>query len=317
MNIGFDIMGGDYAPEQALKGAVLAIGELSENDKLFLFGNAKLISEYFSQHDVSPKKYEIVDCHQTIEMGDDAIKAFKDKPDSSITKGFYYLSNGLIESFASAGNTGAMMVGATQVIGVGKGILRPGISSYYPNNIGKNNLLLDVGLNPETKPEVLVQYAFMGKLFAETVMNIESPKIGLLNIGSEETKGTPVVKEAHKLLKESKEINFIGNIEGGDLYDADKVDVIVCNGFTGNVVLKQAESFYKLLSERNISDSYFDNYNYENYGGTPVLGVPKPVIVGHGVSNSIALKNMILLSKRLIESGISQKITKYFSYGTN
>ncbi|MBN2778264.1 MAG: phosphate acyltransferase [Bacteroidales bacterium] len=317
MNIGFDIMGGDYAPEQALKGAVLAIGELSENDKLFLFGNAKLIREYFSQHDVSPKKYDIVDCSQTIEMGDEAIKAFKEKPDSSISKGFYFLSKNLIDSFASAGNTGAMMVGAIQIIGVGKGILRPGISSYYPNNMGKNNLLLDVGLNPETKPEVLVQYAHMGDLFARNVMSVNNPKIGLLNIGSEESKGTASIKQAYKLLKRDKKINFIGNIEGGDLHDADKVDVIVCNGFTGNIVLKQAESFYKLLSQRNISDSYFDNYNYENYGGTPVLGVPKPVIVGHGISNDIALKNMILLSKKLIESGISEKITKYFSYGTN
>jgi glycerol-3-phosphate acyltransferase PlsX len=317
MNIGFDIMGGDYAPEQALKGAVLAIGELSENDKLFLFGKAELISEYLTQQNVSTAKYEIVDCRQTIEMGDEAIKAFKEKPDSSISKGFYFLSKNLIDSFASAGNTGAMMVGAIQIIGVGKGILRPGISSYYPNNVGKNNLLLDVGLNPETKPEVLVQYAQMGDLFAKNVMAVKNPKIGLLNIGSEDSKGTASVKQAYKLLKKNKKINFIGNIEGGDLHDAEKVDVIVCNGFTGNVVLKQAESFYKLLSERNISDSYFDNYNYENYGGTPVLGVPKPVIVGHGVSNDIALKNMILLSKKLIESGISEKITKYFSYGTN
>lgn len=317
MNIGFDIMGGDFAPEQTLKGAVLAARELSRDDKLWLFGNEKLIVDYLSFNDCNSDLFKIIDCKQIIEMEDDALKAFKGKPDSSITKGFYFLSKGLIDSFASAGNTGAMMVGATQVMGVGKGIIRPSISSYYPNNIGKNNLLLDVGLNPETKPEVLLQYAYMGKLFAEIVMKIKNPKIGLLNIGSEETKGTASTKEAFKLLKKRKNINFIGNIEGGDLHKAEKVDVIVCNGFTGNIVLKQAESFYKLLSERDIFDSYFDNYNYENYGGTPVLGVSKPVIVGHGISNDIAIKNMILLSKKLVESEISEKITKYFNDGTN
>jgi len=317
MNIGLDIMGGDFAPEQTLKGVVLALNELSIKDKLFLFGKGDFILEHLTRQKINLDRVEIINCIQIIEMGDEPIKAIKEKSDSGIFKGFEYLKNDIIDSFVSAGNTGAMMAGATQVIGVSDGVMRPGISSYYPNNLGKNNLLLDVGLNPDTKPEVLVQYAHMGKMFAKHVMRIDNPKVGLLNIGSEKSKGTAITKLAYSLLDADSQINFIGNIEGGDIHKADMVDVIVCNGFTGNVVLKQAESFYKILNERNISDSYFDNYNYENYGGTPILGIPKPVIVGHGVSNGIAIKNMILLSKKLIESNISGIITKHFSYGTD
>ncbi|MDD2634319.1 MAG: phosphate acyltransferase PlsX [Bacteroidales bacterium] len=317
MNIGLDIMGGDFAPQQTLQGVVLALNEINDNDRLFLFGQASLINDYLTKHNISLEKIEIINCPQIIEMGDEPIKAIKEKSDSSIYTGFKYLKNGLIDSFVSAGNTGAMMAGATQIIGAGKGVIRPGISSYYPNNLSTNNLLIDVGLNPDTKPEVLVQYAQMGQLFAKHVMNIDNPKVGLLNIGGEKSKGTTNTKLAHILLEQNNNINFIGNIEGGDIHKADMVDVIVCNGFTGNIVLKQAESFYKILNERNIFDSYFENYNYENYGGTPILGVSKPVIVGHGISSDIAIKNMILLSQKLIESNIAEIITKHFSYGTN
>ena len=317
MNIGLDIMGGDFAPKQTLKGVVLTLNELSDKDKLFLFGQDDIIVEYLSQQKICFDRVEVINCSQIIEMGDEPIKAIKEKRDSSIVRGFEYLKNELIDSFVSAGNTGAMMAGATQIIGVGKGVIRPGISSYYPNNLGHNNLLLDVGLNPDTKPEVLVQYAQMGQLFAKHVMKIDKPKVGLLNIGSEKSKGTANTKLVYNLLEADNTINFIGNIEGGNIYRADMVDVVVCNGFTGNVVLKQAESFYKILNERHMSDSYFENYNYENYGGTPILGIPKPVIVGHGVSSDIAIKNMILLSKKLIESNIAEIIIKHFSYGTN
>jgi len=317
MNIGFDIMGGDFAPEQNIKGIVLAARELSEDDKLYLFGKEKLIVDSLSKYDISMHQIEIVDCTQTIDMCDDPIKSFREKPNSEIVVGFEYLKKGKIDSFASAGSTGAMMVGATQIIGVAKGIIRPGISSFYPNNKGKSNLVIDVGLNPETKPEVLFQYAQIGSLFAQHVMHIENPKVGLLNIGEEESKGTANTKHAYQLLKNSNVVNFIGNVEGGDMYNSDVVDVIVCNGFTGNVVLKQAESFYEIIKQRNIQDPYFDNYNYENYGGTPVLGVHQPVIVGHGKSNDVAIKNMLLASKKMFESGVSKIITKHFSHGTN
>jgi len=317
MNIGVDIMGGDFAPEKPLEGVKLAARELSENDKLFLFGKGALIRDSLSDLDIPLNRIKIVDCDENIDMGDDPIRAFFEKKNSGITKGFAYLKERKIDSFASAGNTGAMMVGATQVIGVANGIIRPGIASYYPNNKGKNNFIMDVGLNPETKPEVLFQYAQIGNIFAKNLMKIDKPKVALLNIGEEESKGTSNTKQAYQLLKNQDEINFVGNVEGGDLYNADIVDVIICNGFTGNIVLKQAESFYSILNQRNISDSYFENYNYENYGGTPILGVHQPVIIGHGKSSGLAIKNMILLSKKMYESRVSEIITKYFSHGTN
>lgn len=310
-------MGGDYAPEETLKGAILAQKELGQNAQLVLFGKEQQIIEKLSQYNIDPAVFTIVDCTQTIEMGDDPVKSFKEKPDSEIVKGFYYLKNNLIDGFASVGNTGAMMVGATTVIGVVEGLLRPGISSYYPNNLGGMGLILDVGINADAKPETLYQYGQIGNLYAKHILGIENPKIGLLNIGSEEGKGNATAKQAYKLMKETKDFNFIGNVEGGDLHKSEVVDVIITDGFTGNVVLKHAESFYKMLKKRNIHDSYFDNYNYENYGGTPVLGIEKTVIVGHGVSNDIAIKNMILLTKEIIDSKLSEKISKLFAYDTN
>ncbi len=317
MNLGIDVMGGDSAPKVTIEGVKSSIDKLSENDKLFLFGSKDIVTDYLSKFNIPTNKVEVIDCKYNIEMGDDPVRSFFEKKDSSITKGFYFLKEGKIDSFSSAGNTGAMMVGATQVIGVIEGVIRPVIASYYPNNKGKNSFILDVGLNPEPKPEVLYQYAEIGHIYCKNVINIKNPKVGLLNIGEEESKGNANTKQAHQLLKASTDLNFIGNVEGSDLYNADIVDVIVCDGFTGNVVLKQAEAFYSLLNQRGICDSYFDNYNYENYGGTPILGVKQPVIIGHGKSTDIAIQNMILLSKQIVESNVSQIIKKHFNHGTN
>lgn len=317
MKIGIDINGGDFAPDSIIKGAILAKKEIKSACQLVLFGNEKQIVEKLVFYGASPDDYTIVNCNETIEMGDDPVKSFFEKTDSGMTKGFYQLKDDLIDGFASAGNTGAMLVGATKVVGVTDGILRPCISSYYPNNLDKRNLLVDVGLNADPKPENLLQYALLGDLFARTIMKIQNPRVGLLNIGEEESKGNVNSKATFQLLKNSPNLNFIGNIEGGDLHKAELVDVIVTDGFTGNIVLKQAESFYNILSSKNIHDSYFDNYNYENYGGTPVLGINKTVVVGHGKSNDKAIKNMILLTAIMIESKISEKITKAFKYGTN
>ncbi|MCK9499323.1 MAG: phosphate acyltransferase PlsX [Bacteroidales bacterium] len=317
MKIGIDIMGGDFAPTQSIKGAILARKELESQDELFLFGPKDFIAKSLVEHACKVSDYQIIDCSQAIEMSEEPVKAFINKTDSSIVKAFYYLQNGLIDGFASAGSTGAMLVGATKVIGLIDGVLRPCISSYYPNDEGENNLILDVGINSDSKPENLVQFAKLGDLFAKYIMNINNPKIALLNIGEEENKGNSVVKETYQLLKNQNSLNFIGNIEGGDLYKNSKVDVIVCNGFTGNVVLKLAESFYNILSDRNIKDSYFDNYNYENYGGTPILGTKKTIVVGHGKSSDLAIKNMILLTGKIIKSQLCEKTIKTFNYGKN
>jgi len=317
MNIGIDIMGGDFAPDEIIKGAILAKNVAGDDKSLYLFGNESMINSKLIEYGANPSDFFIVNCSETIEMGDDPVKSFMEKQDSGIAMGFKYLKDNLIDGFASAGNTGAMLVGASKVIGVIDGIIRPCISSCYPNNAGKNNLIIDVGLNADPKPESLLQYAILGDLYARNIMGIENPKIGLLNIGEEESKGNVNAKATYQLLKSAEKLNFIGNIEGGDLYKADFVDVIITDGFTGNIVLKQAESFYHLLGERNIKDPYFDNYNYENYGGTPVLGINKTVVVGHGKSSATAIKNMILLTGNIVESQLLEKITNAFRYGTN
>ncbi|MBO4613574.1 MAG: phosphate acyltransferase [Bacteroidales bacterium] len=308
MNIGVDIQGGDFAPDAILDGAILALEVLDKDDRLFLFGNEEYIRKYFANRSVDAGVFEIVNCSETFAMGDDPVKTFREKKDSGIVKGFIYLKQGIIDGFASAGNTGAMMVGATQVIGVLDGIIRPCLSSICPNNKGGNNLILDVGLNADPKPEVLVQYAQIGSAYAKYVMGIENPRVGLLNIGAEEGKGNLTAKATYKLLKELDNINFIGNIEGGDCSDTNKVDVIVTDGFVGNIYLKHAESIYSILKQRGINDPFFENYNYENVGGTPALGVNGTVIIGHGKSNGKAIKNMILQTKAVAAAKLHEKI---------
>ncbi len=310
MLIGIDIMGGDFAPEETLQGAILAATEIADNYKICLFGNEAIISEFLKNKEIQEGSFEIVHCEQSIEMGDDPVKAFMTKKDSSITKGFFLLKNGIIDGFASAGNTGAMLVGASTVIGVIPGILRPTIASVYPSLQGGGNLVLDVGINAEVKPEILYQFGIIGSIYMEKVYGRKNPKVGLLNIGEEESKGNSVVKAAYQLMKNSKDFNFIGNVEGNTLNDSDIVDVVVSDGFSGNIVLKQAETFYEIIKHRNIKDAYFDNFNYENYGGTPILGVNKTVVVGHGISSRIAIKNMILHTAEMCKSDFANCLTK-------
>jgi glycerol-3-phosphate acyltransferase PlsX len=173
-------------------------------------------------------------------------------------------------------------------------------------------LLLDVGLNPDTRADVLLQYGILGSLYVQHVFNIEHPRVSLLNIGSEEEKGNLLTKSAYPLFKECRAINFVGNIEGHDFYSNEKTDVIVCDGFVGNVVLKGAEAFYHLAQRRNIHDPFFEKLNYENYGGTPILGIDAVAIIGHGISNDKAIKNMILQTCHVAEAGLVDKIKEAF-----
>src|SRR5204862_3287480 len=180
------------------------------------------------------------------------------------------------------------------------GILRPCISSLVPKENGSWGLILDVGVNADCKPELLQQFALLGTVYAKNILHFKNPKIGLMNIGEEEEKGNLLMKETHQVLKELKDIRFIGNVEGRDLFN-DKADVIVCDGYTGNVILKLAESFYDLIKKNNLHSEYFDRFNYENYGGTPILGINSEVIIAHGISKAKAIKNMILLSKEVVD----------------
>ena len=307
MRIGIDIMGGDYAPQKTVHGAILAQKELPKGTEIVLFGKKEDILSELKSFNVSSNTFEIVNCPEVIEMGEHAVKGLKQKTKSSISVGFHYLATGKIDGFASAGNTGAMFVGGFYSVKAITGIIRPCISSVLPKENGGVGILLDVGANADCKADVLYQFGILGSLFAQHVCGIESPKIGLLNLGEEKTKGSMLTQAAYEIMEDSKDYNFIGNIEGRNLFEEDS-DVIVCDGFTGNIVLKQAESFYNLMKKRGYDDEYFNRFNYENYGGTPILGLNKTVIIGHGISNEIAIKNMISLTKDVVEADLSTKI---------
>ena len=307
MKIGLDVMGGDFAPKANLSGAILARQVLGKDDDIVLIGNKELICDELEAMNSNPEDFIIVHAGEVIEMGESPTRALVQKPDSSIAVGFKLMKTGEINAFASAGSSGAMLVGAIYSVNTIQGIIRPTTTAIVPKVEGGFNLIMDVGTNPDAKPDVLYQFAILGSLYAEFVHNIKTPKIGLLNIGEEENKGNLLAQSAYNLMNGSEKINFVGNIEGRHLF-RDKADVIVCDGFTGNIVLKQAEAFYRILVKRGIRDEYLDRFNYENYGGTPILGVNGTVIVGHGISNDKAIKNMILLAKEVHEAGLTQKI---------
>ena len=304
-------MGGDYAPHSPLHGALLASKQLSTDEKIVLIGDSNVAKEILQQNNAELSLFEFIHADDQIAMNEHATKAIRKKPNNSISVGFEALKNGEIDVFSSAGNSGAMLVGSMFSVGPIKGVIRPCITSVLPKENGSVGLILDVGVNADCKPDVLFQFAILGSLFAENVYGLKNPKVGLLNIGEEKGKGNLLTQAAFQLLEDNDDINFIGNVEGRDLFN-EKADVIVCDGFTGNVVLKQAESFFTILAKRNLLDNYFKRFNYENYGGTPVLGVSGNVLIGHGISNDKAIKNMILLGKDLIHSNLTKKIKTAF-----
>ncbi len=311
MRIGIDIMGGDFAPKATTLGSILAAKELPSKVKLVLIGDRDQILPILEENGADASAFEIVHTTEVIEMGEHPAKAFAKKPKSSIGLGFHLLAENKIDGFASAGNTGAMLVGAMYTVKAIPGIIRPCISSVIPNMGGGVSILLDVGINADCKPDVLYQYAILGATYAEKVYGIKNPKVGLLNIGSEEEKGNLLSRSSHELMKDSNDFNFIGNVEGTDFL-TDKADVIVTDGFTGNVVLKEMEAFYKAIRKRKINDEYFDRFDFENYGGTPILGINAAVTIGHGISNEKAIKNMILHTADVVESQIVNTIKEIF-----
>jgi glycerol-3-phosphate acyltransferase PlsX len=311
MKIGLDMMGGDFAPLEAVKGCAVFL-EHNQDVHLIMIGDETAINKALIFHPIHAANYTIVHASQVIEMHDHPTKALKEKKDSSIAIGFHLLATNEIDAFISAGNTGAIMIGALFSIKAIEGILRPTIGAYMPREDGSLGLLLDVGLNADCKPENLNQFAVLGSLFAEHILNIKSPKVGLVNIGEEEGKGNLLAQAAYPLLKENSSINFIGNIEGRDIL-MNKADVMVCEGFTGNVTLKLAESIYDLVKRRNIKDEHFERFNFEAYGGVPVLGVSKPVIIGHGISKALAFKNMIDISCKMLKADLTSKIKENIS----
>ena len=307
MRIGLDVLGGDFAPKAALHGAIMALKQLPQSDRIVLIGDEEIILTFLKEEKIQPDKFDIVDAPDLIEMDEQPTKALINKPNSSIAVGFRMLKHKEIQAFASAGSSGAMMVGSIYSVNTIQGIIRPSTPAYIPKENGGICVLIDVGTNPDSKPDVMYQFGLLGSLFAENVFHVKNPRVGLLNIGSEEKKGSLTTQSAYQLMKDSKDYNFIGNVEGRELF-RDNVDVIVCDGFVGNIVLKMIEAMYRVFLKRGMKDSYLDRFNYENYGGTPILGINSTVLVGHGISNGIAIRNMIMMSKQIHEAKLSQKI---------
>jgi len=312
MKIGLDVLGGDFAPDANLAGAVLAQKELPSDTTIVLIGDQDVILSGLSSLNADASNFEIVHAPDCITMHDHPTRALSQKPNSSISVGFGLLAKGQLNAFASTGNTGAMLVGSMYIMNTIPGVIRPCITSTLPSINGSKSIILDVGSNADCKPDVLLQFAVLGSLYSRNVDGHENPRVALLNIGEEASKGNLLTQAAYKLLDEADNINFVGNIEGYDLFSG-KADVVVCDGFTGNVVLKQAEGIYSIMRKRGIQDEFFDRFNYENYGGTPILGVKGNVIIGHGISNDIAVKNMIIHSADVAGSGLVSRISEAFN----
>jgi len=316
MRIGLDIMGGDNAPEATIKGAILAQQELSPDDHIILIGDRDVIVSQLQKFSDKPESFTIEHTPEIIGMSEQPTRAIIQKPKSSIARGFALMKKSELDAFASAGNSGAMVVGSIYSINTVQGVIRPCTSTIVPKEKGGINILLDVGTNPDVKPDVLYQFGLLGSIYAEHVFHIENPRVGLLNIGSEASKGSLLSQSTYNLMKDSKDFNFTGNIEGRDLFK-DWADVIVCDGFTGNILLKEMEAMYRIIVKRGIKDEYIDRMNYENYGGTPLLGVNGSVILGHGISNDVANKNMIMLAKEVHDAQLSQKIHQALLHYSN
>lgn len=319
-------MGGDFAPINELQGAVQANRNKPKNValELILLGNESLIETKLKSIDIGDLQYSIVHAEQVVNMKDDPTAVLKNKKESSLYKGVELIRRGEADAFVSAGNTGAVLTTATVLLGRITGVSRPTIGSYFPG-VNKSVMVLDVGANVDCKPRHLYDFALMGKIYIEKIMGIDNPRIGLLSIGEEDSKGNELIIETHKLLKNSG-MNFMGNVEGRDILTKD-LDIVVCDGYTGNVVLKFAESVLSLLKSKfkvfaeesfinklivgafyPILKKVLSDFDYQKYGGVPLLGVNGVVIIGHGKSSPLAIQNMILKAVEQIEKEVNKEI---------
>ena len=315
IRVGLDAMGGDFAPEVAVKGAVMALDALADGSRIVLFGDEGRIRNILEVEGCSAERFDIVATTEVIEMYDHPVRAFQQKGDSSIAVGFRHLAEGLIDGFASAGSTGAIMVGSTQVVRVIKGVIRPTIATVVPTIAGTPVVILDVGLNVDCKPDVLEQYALIGSIYAKSVLGIDNPRVALLNIGEEPTKGDLNSKAAYELMQvaaESGSYNFVGNVEASYIFTSKVADVVVCDGFVGNTIVKLTEGLYEINKATGVTNSFWEGMNYELAGGIPVLGVNAPVMIGHGKSTPLAIKNMVLAAEHTIRLGLVERLCKAF-----
>lgn len=326
MRIALDAMGGDYAPANTVAGAVMALREYPKITRLFLTGDEQAVRAELAKHGCTDPRVEIVHTTQVVEMSDAAVEAVRKKKDSSVSRAVDLVKKGEADAIVSAGHTGAAVAATTIKLRTLEGIERPGIASYLPTE--KNVcVLIDAGANVDAKPLHLLQYAIMGSVLSSQVLGYKNPEIGLMSIGGEDVKGSEFTKEVFKLLKGSS-LNFRGNIEGHDLFEH-PVEVVLCDGFTGNVVLKTAEAtasavFRWLKRElkstplrilgawiaRNAFRAIRRKTNYENYGGSPLLGVDGICIIAHGSSSPLAIKNAVRVAVEFIEQQVNPKIVE-------
>ncbi len=323
-----DAMGGDFAPVTTTKGAVLAINE-NKNIEVILVGREDLIKANLKNYEYDESRLKIVNATEVIENEDSPIRAMKVKTDSSMIVGLNMVKNKEAEAFISAGSTGALLASSTTIIGRIKGVKRPCLAAVLPNE-ESFSLLLDCGSNVDCRPEYLEQFGLMGSVYTEKILGVENPRVSLLNIGSEETKGNQLSKDTYKLLKESK-INFIGNIESSEISKG-KTDVIVADGFDGNIVLKLSEGLIKSFttvlkeqfksSKRNMLGALISKnallgmkskFDIEKVGGAPFLGLKSLVVKAHGSSNEMAIKYAIFQCDKFIQSGFIDNVTDAFS----
>jgi glycerol-3-phosphate acyltransferase PlsX len=322
MKIVVDAMGGDYAPEAVIKGAIEAVNEF--NTEVVLVGDEKRIRPLLKKVRYVGERISVHPAQEVIEMSEAPASSVRRKRDSSIVVGVNLVKEGMGEAFFSAGNTGAVVCAATLGLGLLPGIERPGIAIVTPT-LKEISLIIDVGANIDPKPTQLLQYGIMGDAYFRYILNRPLPTVGLLNIGEEEAKGTDFIKETHELLEKSH-LNFIGNVEGKDLFSG-KCDIIICDGFVGNVALKVSESVAETMQvflKRHLLSSFMGklgmlllmpslkrfkkDIDYTEYGGAPLLGVNGVVIIGHGRSNSKAIKNAIRVAKEEVERKFNEKI---------
>ncbi len=327
IKIAIDAMGGDFAPESEVQGAILANKHKDESldFEIVFVGIKDKIEDALAKANFGNLKYSILHADEVVTMNDDPSVALKTKKNSSLYKGLELLKNKEVDAFLSSGNTGAVMSTSTILLGRINGVSRPTIGTFFPAKQDKPVFILDVGATVDQKARFLLEYAIMGSIYYTQAYKVENPKIGLLNVGEESSKGTEEIKIAYQLLKDSN-LNFIGNIEGRDIFNA-TADVVICDGFTGNIILKFAESFLGLLkhkiknySENNIINKLkvglmlptlrdiLSDLDYQQYGGVPLLGVNGIVIIGHGKSTPLAVQNMIYRAYEIITLNIVNKI---------
>lgn len=331
--IAVDAMGSDFAPHNDVVGAIQAFQE-NRNFELFLVGDSVKIKDIISKNDFNFSDEFIVHAPEQITMSDTPTTAIRTKKNSSIVVGANLVKDKKVDAFVSAGNTGAMLAASTLIMGRIPGVGRPTIGASFPNAENKITMLFDAGSSVDSKPQHLLEYAALGTIFSQEIYKVQNPKVGLLSVGEEEEKGNELTFETHKLLKASK-LNYIGNVEGRDVMNG-KVDVIVCDGFVGNIILKFGESVLGLLRSKIrtyadkgivnkikalvtkgvLKDSLKD-MDYQYHGGVPLLGVNGISIIGHGSSSPLAIKNMVLRAKEMYDLNILQKFEESLKYYAN